>query len=596
MSSPEFDAPTPEALSALLPAYEFEVLIAKSGSGAVYKGRQKSLDREVAIKILPQERVADPVSRKAFETEARALAKLNHPNLIAIFDSGEVNGMFYLVMEFVPGKSLYRSAYGRKIDPTQAVELVIGICKGLAHAHENGLIHRAVSPANILLNRKAEPKIGDFGMAHRSELEDPGYTAPEVLRLPEVADRRSDLYAAGVILYELLTGTRQKPDSPVLSVASGVDISLDRIWQRATNPNPGLRYADGNAFATDLSEWLKRAYAIASHSGTTGRLGTGPMPHKAAPPLRRHAERIEEAPTVKPSGNFASTALNLFLFAVLAGGGYLAWKKFSDKPPEGLGASDAAPQTQGTLGSSLNPSSREASAVTGNDSGRQGSSNGSRGDMASQYGSAPPGELPPLGAGSKGAIQSDTQRLASASDPLTQKARELVAASEEGRRKKLAENVNSFRWNLNSWLRTLAKGEQANWQPYLGQLYASVRDSRVPTLSGDDAAKLPPQLTRIVNQSVEKQRKIDAEFTTEMARYRDLYISKMKDVAGATESAGKDSTAETELIRIANDLDTWVFGLGGQLQPNNPAAQGRPATDGDLPVQQDNPFGRLIGE
>ncbi|MEI6605508.1 MAG: serine/threonine-protein kinase, partial [Verrucomicrobiota bacterium] len=188
MSQPSFNAPDIEVLGGLLPAFDFECLIAKGGMGAVYKAKQRSLSRDVAIKILPPEVGNDPLFRRSFETEARAMARLNHPNLISVYDSGAVENMLYIVMEYVPGKSLYHSSYGQMVDPMQAVQLIQGICAGLSHAHENGIIHSDIKPANILLTPKAEPKIGDFGLVRLAGSEGtglvmgtPGYTAPEVL-------------------------------------------------------------------------------------------------------------------------------------------------------------------------------------------------------------------------------------------------------------------------------------------------------------------------------------------------------------------------------------------------------------------------------
>ena len=213
MSLDNFEAPSLETLAALLPSYDFEAFIAKGGMGAVYKARQRRLDRDVAIKILPRELGEDAQFVASFETEAKAMAKLNHPNLISVFDYGEVDGMPYIVMEYVNGKSLFHSAQNLAVDPGQAVGIVKGICDGLAHAHENGVIHRDIKPANILLTPRAAPKIGDFGLARPVDSDGsglvmgtPGYVAPEVLRHPGQADRRCDLFALGVVLYELLIG------------------------------------------------------------------------------------------------------------------------------------------------------------------------------------------------------------------------------------------------------------------------------------------------------------------------------------------------------------------------------------------------------
>ena len=161
MSEPiQFDPPDLSELSKLLDGYEVTSLIATGGMGAVYKATQVSLDRDVAIKLLPVEFGEDPSFRDQFEAEARSMAKLNHANLIGIYDFGEANGMPFIVMELVAGKSLFHSSYGKAIDEATAVKLVIGICRGLAHAHAADIIHRDIKPANILLDPNAKPKIG----------------------------------------------------------------------------------------------------------------------------------------------------------------------------------------------------------------------------------------------------------------------------------------------------------------------------------------------------------------------------------------------------------------------------------------------------
>lgn len=265
MSDPiQFDPPEPSELSELLDGYQVTSLIATGGMGAVYKATQISLDRSVAIKLLPEE-FGDSSFRDQFQAEARAMAKLNHANLIGIYDFGEANGMPYIVMEFVAGKSLYYSSYGKAIDQTTAVELIVGICRGLGHAHESGIIHRDIKPANILLDPNAKPKIGDFGLASPTDSENdedgpifgtPGYVAPEVLASAKGVGVQSDIYAVGVILYELLTG--KMPDEPASppSTLGKVDPRIDPIFKKATRRNPALRYQTADELADDLEKIL----------------------------------------------------------------------------------------------------------------------------------------------------------------------------------------------------------------------------------------------------------------------------------------------------------------------------------------------------
>ena len=257
---PQFEAPSPEELHDLLPAYDVLAFIAKGGMGAVYKAHQKSLERDVAIKILPREFGEDEDFRRRFEDEAKAMAKLNHPNLISVYDFGEVDGMPYIVMEFVDGKSLHHSAHGKVIDQKEVARLVTGICAGLAHAHEAGILHRDIKPANILLDSKKRPKIGDFGLARAADEHEgdgpifgtPDYTAPEVMRDTAAVDKRSDVYSIGVILYELLTGKLPEKTYVPASQIEDVDPRFDKIVRRATHPSPTLRFADAGVMAADL--------------------------------------------------------------------------------------------------------------------------------------------------------------------------------------------------------------------------------------------------------------------------------------------------------------------------------------------------------
>ena len=266
MSEPiQFDPPDLSELSKLLDGYEVTSLIATGGMGAVYKATQVSLDRDVAIKLLPVEFGEDPSFRDQFEAEARSMAKLNHANLIGIYDFGEADGMPFIVMELVAGKSLYHSSYGKAIDEATAVQLIIGICRGLAHAHDANIIHRDIKPANILLDPNAKPKIGDFGLAAASDSEHsedgpifgtPGYVAPEIFSNPNAIGVQSDIYAVGVILYELLTGKMpEEPASPPSSIAK-CDRRLDPIFKKATRRNPALRFKSADEMADDLEKIL----------------------------------------------------------------------------------------------------------------------------------------------------------------------------------------------------------------------------------------------------------------------------------------------------------------------------------------------------
>jgi serine/threonine protein kinase len=282
-----FVAPEPAELAPLFPGYEIEGLIATGGMGAVYQALQRSLDRTVAIKILPQEFSQDEAFCTIFEAEAKAMAKLNHPNLIGVYDFGEVAGMLYIIMEYVPGQSVFHSANGVAIDPAEVIRLVTGICHGLAHAHEHGVIHRDIKPSNILLDLEARPKIGDFGLARNTgqmvqEGEEifgtPHYTAPEVVNAPQSVDHRADIFSLGVLLHELLTGRLPADDPRPPSVISRCSPRFDAIVRRATEPLPARRYNSAMEMANDLQ-------AIATTPGA--KVLRSGAPRKAMGPNRR---------------------------------------------------------------------------------------------------------------------------------------------------------------------------------------------------------------------------------------------------------------------------------------------------------------------
>lgn len=284
-----FVAPSLEELQPHFPTHAIEGFIAQGGMGAVYSARQVSLDRPVAIKILPRQFGADPNFRASFEAEAKAMARFNHPNLISVYDFGDADGMLYIIMELVEGKSLHHSAHGKAIEQKEAGRLVAGICHGLAHAHTHGILHRDIKPSNILLGQGAEPCIGDFGLARPLGQEHnpeeviwgtPGYAAPEVVGDPNSVDQRADIFAVGVILYELLTA--RLPDDPWQPPSQIAKCSpeFDLIVQRATHPDPNQRYADAAQMGHQLDALVEK---LQGPQISTLRTGAGPTAAVARP-------------------------------------------------------------------------------------------------------------------------------------------------------------------------------------------------------------------------------------------------------------------------------------------------------------------------
>lgn len=257
MSQTQQWPPNLEDMHSLLPAFGFTDIVTSNHLGAVFFANQKSLDRQVALKVFSPSLAADETFRRSFETSSKLAAGLRHHNLIGILDSGVVGGMPYLVMEFVPGKSLARSTRGQVVEFGQSLSIIGAICDGLAHAHEAGLVHGHLDTFSILLNQQAVPKIGNFGLA-RIVHTDPDaqaprhFVAPEVLVDPSAATKASDVFSAAAIFHELITGQPFSPGSPPASTLCGCRPAIDAILKRATDPDPAKRHGDAAAFHAAL--------------------------------------------------------------------------------------------------------------------------------------------------------------------------------------------------------------------------------------------------------------------------------------------------------------------------------------------------------
>jgi serine/threonine protein kinase len=269
MNPSKFDAPSLEQMNRLLPAFEFKTLITCNSYRAVYHGQQRSLERDIAIKVLSPEASRDPVFRKDFEKTSQAMALLNHPNLITLFDSGVIEEMIYCVMEFVPGKSLERSARGVQVECPQALELINGIAEGVSHAHEHKILHGSLNLTHILLNQQARPKVGNFGFDRTKISEDEGVShelsescvAPELKIEGGNVSLASDIYALGAILYKLLTGHPHSLGGAKPSELIQCSPAVDEIWKKATDPDPSKRYLTARLLQWDLKAAIEAKVA-----------------------------------------------------------------------------------------------------------------------------------------------------------------------------------------------------------------------------------------------------------------------------------------------------------------------------------------------
>ncbi|MGM0618284.1 MAG: protein kinase domain-containing protein, partial [Actinomycetota bacterium] len=256
--------------------YELRQVIGRGGMAEVHMAYDQTLGREVAVKLLLERFREDETFTRRFQDEARHVARLNHPNLVAVYDTGADQGQPYIVMELVEGRSLQQAIAAGGLTEDRALEVVADVCSALNYAHERGLIHRDIKPGNILMADDGSVKVTDFGIARAIDNETvtrtaavlgtAAYLSPEQAQGLEV-DPRSDLYSLGVVLYESLTG--QQPfagDSPVTvayqhvqeqprsprELDPAISQAAEAITMRALSKNPMNRYQSAGEMRTDL--------------------------------------------------------------------------------------------------------------------------------------------------------------------------------------------------------------------------------------------------------------------------------------------------------------------------------------------------------
>lgn len=270
-----WEPPTPAHLAALFPRWEILGLLGRGGMGAVYHARQPDLDREIAIKLLPIEASADEVFVQRFQREARTLAKLRHPNIVALHEFGTTpEGHPFFVMEYVDGSTLAEKI--GILSVPEALEIVRQACDALSHAHSLGIVHRDIKPSNILLDTAGHIKIADFGLAKWDQQHEAAmtlsrtggfmgtaeYAAPEQVKDAAHADHRADIYSIGVLFYEMLTGERPRGVFRPPSAKSGSDPRLDPMVLRALQENPGERYQAAAELREELNRLHRRSHPL----------------------------------------------------------------------------------------------------------------------------------------------------------------------------------------------------------------------------------------------------------------------------------------------------------------------------------------------
>jgi tRNA A-37 threonylcarbamoyl transferase component Bud32 len=253
----------PEELAPHFPQLEILECLGRGGMGVVYKARQKSLNRFVALKLLAPERVTDAKFAERFTREAHALAALNHPHIVTVYDFGQAGGYYFLLMEFVNGVNLRQLLQARKLTPEEALAVIPPLCEALQYAHEQGIVHRDIKPANLLLDKGGRVKIADFGiakmigdnsnlgLAESQPAGTPQYMAPEQKDYQRT-DHRADIYSLGVVLYEMLTGELPAEQLQAPSCKVQISVRLDEIVLRALERTPELRYQTAVEFRTQV--------------------------------------------------------------------------------------------------------------------------------------------------------------------------------------------------------------------------------------------------------------------------------------------------------------------------------------------------------
>ncbi|MFQ5791189.1 MAG: serine/threonine-protein kinase, partial [Acidobacteriota bacterium] len=292
--------------------YEIRKELGKGAMGAVYLARDTLLERDVALKVMASATTSDPDLKQRFEREAKAVARLQHSNIVTVYDLGyDEAGSPFIAMEFLQGRDLEQIIQKDPPPLPQKLDIIVKVCRGLAHAHGHGIIHRDVKPANIFVTTGGETKIMDFGVARLAQssqtrtgmiLGTADYMAPEQISGQRV-DARADIFSLGVVLYRLLT--QKKPfagesmqavfykilnvDPPALALPGSQALpELQGIVGRALAKDPAARFQTADEMAGAIEGFLRRhpealskggAFALAAAPGA----GLGPESAEATP-------------------------------------------------------------------------------------------------------------------------------------------------------------------------------------------------------------------------------------------------------------------------------------------------------------------------
>ncbi|MGI9473374.1 MAG: serine/threonine-protein kinase [Rubripirellula sp.] len=247
---------------------QITALIGSGGMGAVYHARQTHLMRDVALKVLPPELASSPGFDERFIREARVLARLDHANVVDVYDFGTAEPYSYLIMEYVDGVNLRDLMLGGEMNSHDALEIIPQLCDALQYAHDQGIVHRDIKPENILVDQQGRVRITDFGLAKLAGPENndlrltgthqlmgtPSYMAPEQIEKPRQVDHRADIYALGVVFYELLTGELPLGRFDPPSRKGSRPRRLDKVVMKTLEKEPDRRYEQASDVKSDVNK------------------------------------------------------------------------------------------------------------------------------------------------------------------------------------------------------------------------------------------------------------------------------------------------------------------------------------------------------